>query len=956
MSTPGNGTGELEFADAAEPHQSKAALEEAISTTLRSMLAKLPTLVWRSSADGSGNFFNERWYDYTGISFEDAQGDGWTEAFHPDERDALLALWMEIVASRKSSEVEARFRRHDGEYRWHLMRSEPLFDDQGKLIAWCGTNTDIHDLKQAEEEIRSKVFLEHAQTLSRTGSIGLRIADGKFTWSDEAARIFGYDPTTRPTVERMLQRTHPDDRSLLEETFARASKGNASFDFEFRLLLPTAAIKHLRYFAHSAKNEAGEEEVLGVVIDITEQTASRATLEDALARAKKSEAEFRAIIEAIPTLAWRTRADGHAEFFSQRWHDYTGLSFEDAQGEGWSVAVHPGDFGALSARWREAIASKKSDEFEARFRRYDGEYRWHLFRAAPHFDDEGTLTNWFGTTTDIDDLKRAEMILAGEKKLFEMIATGQPLPAILDAFCRNVEELSEDSVASILLLDEDGKRVRHGAAPSLPESYTKAIDGGLIGPSAGSCGTAIYRGEKVYVSDIATHPLWADFKELALSQGLRACFSTPIFSSDGKVLGTFGIYARKSRDITSRESRITEQFTHLASIIIERKRAENALRDSEASLAEGQRISHTGSWRWNADTDQVVWSEECARLYGFSPEERVVTPAAMLERVLPEDIPLFSSIEAQARRGDGKFEFEHRIVLPDGSLRLVQSIGRPVPADPGTGIEYVGTVRDITEQRNREVELRRSAADLQKAQVELAHVTRVTTMGELAASIAHEVNQPIAGVVLNGNACLRWLAREQTDSPNIVEAREAIQRIIRDGSRAGEVITRIRALFKKADTMKEPLEINEIIREVIVLARSEIEKRHVTLLLDLTPDLPQVLGDRVQLQQVLLNLILNGIDAIGTASDHSRELLITTGTHGKSDVLISVRDTGVGIDPLDAEAIFTAFHTTKPGGLGMGLPISRSIVEAHGGKLWASSNDGPGSSFNFTLPIPSSAG
>jgi len=239
-------------------------------------------------------------------------------------------------------------------------------------------------------------------------------------------------------------------------------------------------------------------------------------------------------------------------------------------------------------------------------------------------------------------------------------------------------------------------------------------------------------------------------------------------------------------------------------------------------------------------------------------------------------------------------------------------------------------------------------------QGELAHVTRVTTMGELAASIAHEVNQPIAGVVLNGNACLRWLARVKESSVSLTEAREALQRIIRDGSRAGEVIARIRTLFKKNDTAKGPLDLNEAIREVIVLARSEMDKKRITRKLQLADDLPRVVGDRVQLQQVMLNLILNAIEAMSIVEDRSRELVVGTRIYKETEVLVTIRDSGPGLNPDSIERVFTAFHTTKPGGLGMGLSISRSIVESHAGRLWAVANDGPGATFQFTLSTNSS--
>jgi C4-dicarboxylate-specific signal transduction histidine kinase len=254
--------------------------------------------------------------------------------------------------------------------------------------------------------------------------------------------------------------------------------------------------------------------------------------------------------------------------------------------------------------------------------------------------------------------------------------------------------------------------------------------------------------------------------------------------------------------------------------------------------------------------------------------------------------------------------------------------------------------KEITERKRAEKELRESEASLREAQTELAHVTRVTTMGELAASIAHEVNQPLAGIVTNGNASLRWLSNPV---PNLDEAREAIQRIIRDGSRAAQVVARIRALSQKTRAARESVNINEAIEEIVVLIGAELQRDRVVLRMDLAADLPSVLGDRVQLQQVVMNLILNGVEAMRNVAEHERNLLIKTERGEGEEVRVALQDSGIGLDPETREQLFDAFYTTKAGGLGMGLAISRSIVENHGGRLWAAANKGPGATFCFTL-------
>jgi C4-dicarboxylate-specific signal transduction histidine kinase len=320
-----------------------------------------------------------------------------------------------------------------------------------------------------------------------------------------------------------------------------------------------------------------------------------------------------------------------------------------------------------------------------------------------------------------------------------------------------------------------------------------------------------------------------------------------------------------------------------------------------------------------------------------------------MEMLHPEDSGHIQEILQEATRNNTDFSFEYRVILPDGSIKYLQSVGRRVVGECGEVNEYIGTTMDITERKQAEEALLRTEAGLGKVQAELVHVTRVKTMGELAASIAHEVNQPIAGVVINCSACLRWLAKMEADSVNFTEVCETLHRIIRDGKRAGEIFTRIRALFKKTESAQEPFDLNETIREIIVLAKTEMSQNRVVLNLELADNLPLAQGDKVQIQQVILNLTLNAIDAMSTVEDRARDIVIRTQCLEKGKVMVTVRDSGIGLDSSSMEKVFTAFHTTKPGGLGMGLSISRSIVENHDGRLWATPHEGPGASFHFTL-------
>ena len=327
--------------------------------------------------------------------------------------------------------------------------------------------------------------------------------------------------------------------------------------------------------------------------------------EDAL---RQREDYLRLTIDTIPVLAWCTRPDGWNEFLNQRWLDYTGLTIEEARGWGWKVAIHPDDLPRVLDVWQGLLVSGKSGELEARLRRADGVYRWFLFRVEPLRDPQGTIVKWYGINTDIDDRKRAEALLAAENKILEMVATGRPLVVILDGLCRLVDTLCDKSLASILLIDPNGRCLRRGAGPSFLEAFMAAMDGVEIGPCVGSCGTAAYRKEQVIVSDIVTDPLWANYRELALATGLRSGWSTPILSSDGSVLGVFGIYGREPRSPTPQHLHTIKQITHLASVAIERKQAAESLRASEL-LARGQldALTHTlDALAQESDTDRLL--------------------------------------------------------------------------------------------------------------------------------------------------------------------------------------------------------------------------------------------------------------------------------------------------------------------------------------------------------------
>jgi PAS domain S-box-containing protein len=371
----------------------------------------------------------------------------------------------------------------------------------------------------------------------------------------------------------------------------------------------------------------------------------------------------------------------------------------------------------------------------------------------------------------------------------------------------------------------------------------------------------------------------------------------------------------------------------------------DGLRRSEAKLEEAQRVAHVGYWERDLDTDRITSSDETCRIFGLTPGEGTITLAAMLERVHPEDRPIWSRAAAEAVQGASCYDLEYRVVRPNGELRVIHSQGDLTRDASGRPRSLFGTIQDITERKQ-------AAEALREVQMELAHANRVTTMGQLTASIVHEVNQPIAAALTNAQAALRWLGAQP---PNVEEVRQALGRIIENGGRAGDVIGRIRTLIKKAPPRKGRFDLNEAVLDVIALTQSEVLKHRVSLQTQLATGLPSVDGDCVQVQQVLLNLILNAVEAMSSFDGTARELRINTAVEPPSGVLVTICDTGPGLDQTNVDRLFKAFYTTKPDGLGMGLAICQSIVEAHGGRLWATRNEPRGAVFQFTLDVATGA-
>jgi PAS domain S-box-containing protein len=615
---------------------------------------------------------------------------------------------------------------------------------------------------------RSEAYLAEAQRLSRTGSFGWNVSSGRIYWSEETFRIFECDRADQPTVEFVLQRTHPDDRAHVQQLIDRAAQERKDFDFEHRLVMPDSSVKYVHVIGHVSEEDGSETpEFLGAITDITERKHAEEIL-------RRSEAYLSEAQRLSHTGSWATvPAIGKHTYWSEEMFRITG--FDIAAGppryEEFQRRVHPDDRARSTETFRRAIREKVD---------FDHSYR------------------------------------------------------------------------------------------------------------------IVHPGGEVREIHVIGHPV-----------------------------------LRPSGDV--------DEFVGTMIDVTERKHAEEILRRSEAYLSEAQRLSHTGSWAGIPTTgEHTYWSEEAFRVLGFDPAGPPPRFDELERRFHPDDRTRITEHFKRAIRDNADFDVSYRIIHPGGEIREIQSVGHPVFGLSGDAVEYVGTVMDVTERKRAEEE--RQA---------LAHANRVTTMGHLTASIAHEVNQPLAAVVTNAQAALRWLNMQPPDPE---EVRQALERIVQAGRRASDVISRMRALVRKAPPRKDQLDVNEVMLEVIALTRSELRSSGTLLQTELAGGLPLVLGDRIQLQQVMLNLILNAIEAMSGLDKGSRELLISTEEDGANGVHIAVRDWGPGLKPESMDRLYDAFYTTKPDGMGMGLSICRSIIEAHGGRLWATTNVPHGAVFQFALP------
>src|SRR5580700_1676049 len=760
-------------------------------------------------------------------------------------------------------------------------------------------------------------YLAEAQKLSHSGIFAWKVSSGMLEWSDETYRILGFSRETNPTLDLVFDRIHPEDRERLLEVRDLATRDGMDLDVEHRLLMPNGDTRYLHVVAHAGRHSSDNREYIGIVSDITER--KRAEQErQALSR---DLGESNARLEEAQRVAhvgyWEWDLETNVVVWSDETYRIFGLKPQERPMDLAAVRgmVHPQDQEALYRGVDEDLLAGVRPEAEFRIVRPNGEVRtvhsltpkrWSSMPGNAKRDASGRPYKLFGTVQDITDRKRAEEAL---KQSQFYLSEGQRLAhmgswASNDLGTRWSDDLGiywSEEVYKIYGLDPQN------GAPNLKQ-YLATIH---PDDRASMAETIRVMHEQRCGCDVTKRIVRPDGEVRYVR-----CVGVPVFEG-----GVFKAFHGTTMDVTEHEL-LTQE-----------------LRRERAYLTEAQSLTHTGSWACNLLTREIFHSsDENARLYGFDPSQGAIPFDRFYNAILAEDeLALRAKLENAIREG-ADYDAEFRIRRTDGAIRFLRGIGHHNPSQE-IG-EYVGITMDITERKRAEEEREK----LRQLEADLAHINRVSMMGEMAASLAHEIKQPITAAVMNAQACLRLLERNE---PNIVKAHEAAFGMAGCATRAAEIIDRVRSLFGKNAPQHEAVDVNEVIRDIVVLLQNEARRHSVVVHTQLAEDLPTVMGDHVQLQQVLMNLMLNGIESM---RDAPGELRITSGQVDERGVLISVSDTGVGLPAEKLDQIFNAFFTTKPQGTGMGLAISRSIIESHGGHLWAEANNGRGAIFRFTLP------
>jgi PAS domain S-box-containing protein len=772
------------------------------------------------------------------------------------------------------------------QYKWYVI---------GAFIIICVQSAMIIDLLlQRRRRVQIQAELQQSQQLMElatdAGEVGLwsrDLTDGDIWLNAPMRSLFGFGAHDAVRFEDILGRVHPDDRDHMVSAVRHAQTARLPFEGEFRILCNGTE----RWVLAKGRTnfDRGDQRRMGAVLEITE----RKRAEDKL---RESEQRFRAMADAAPVMIWMSDTDKLCTFFNKGWLDFTGRTLEQELGNGWAEGVHEEDFDHCLEVYLNAFDARQEFTMEYRLRRHDGEYRWVMDRGVPRSGADDTFLGYIGTAIDITERKRAE----------------ETLRSAIEASPNAIVMI--DDQGRILLVNAQGEKLFGWAREELLGQSVETLV-----PERFRAGHPAHRAD--FLAAPLTRPMGAgqelfglckDGSEIPIEIGL-----SPIHTAEGLITLTtiIDISERKrSAETLEKERAFLRQVIDTAPNFIFAKDREERFTLANQAVAEA----------YGTTVDNLIGKTDA----DFNPNK--------------EEVELFRRADQEVIDTlQERFIAEEHITDRKGRVRWLQTVKRPIIERDGSAKQVLGASTDITRRRETDIELREQRA-------ELAHVARITTMGELAASLAHELNQPLTAILSNAQAALRFMSNKPAD---LEEVREILQDIVKDNSRAGEVIRRMRALVKKEELEFASLDLASLIRDVVALVHSDAILQNVKIALELDDNLPPVRGDKVQLQQVVLNLMLNAFDSMKDCPVRERDVKLRIAHDGAGLIQASVSDHGTGLSGDKLDKIFQPFYTTKGDGLGMGLSICRSIIDAHGGRLWAENNADRGATFYFTVPV-----
>jgi len=856
-----------------------------------------------------------------------------SEMIHPDDRDHVFKTAEEAVRSGVHTEAEHRVVRPNGEVRTVQGLGTVKRDASERAYEMFGTVQDITDRKRAEEDRQalsrdlqeSKAWLEEAQRVAHVGYWVWDLETNRLILSDEHCLILGLTPKKGP-IELAIVREiiHPEDREYVFRTAEEAIRSGERADCEHRILRPNGELRVVHSLGDLKKDSSGRPyQMFGTTQDITDRKRG----EEALRRSQFYLSEGQRLAHmgswAAKDLGIRW-TDDLGIYWSDEVYNIFGLDPQNGPPnlEQYLAAVHPDDRASMEETVRMMHEQRCGCDVTTRIVRPDGDVRHVRCVGVPVFED-GVFKAFHGTTIDVTE----HALLTEELRRERAYLTDAQSMAHIGSWVYNL------ATQNLLYSSDENARL-YGFDPSQgpipPKRFFDTQHAEDAPRVNATLERAVREGTDFYLDEYRIHHTDGSIRFLR-AIGHRNASGEP------------GEYVGVTMDITDRK-RAEQERERLRQL--EADLTQELLRE-KAYLAEAQSLTHIGSWATNFHTKQMFHlSDEVYRLHGFEPNQGPISLERFWATVHPEDEPVVSATVENAIRTRTDYDIrEFRIRrADDGQIRFLRSIGHHNPAEE-MGY-YVGITMDITERKRAEQEREK----LRQLEADLAHINRVNMMGELAAALAHEIKQPIAASITSANACLRWLAH---NPPDLERARAAATRVEQEGNRAADVINNLRSFYKKGTPAERRMvDVKDIIREITVLLGDEAIRHFVTIHPELDEHVPDILADRVQLQQVFMNLMLNAIEAMMEAGG---ELTIRSGLNPEGQLLTSISDTGVGLPAENSERIFDAFHTTKPQGTGMGLAVTRSIVESHGGRIWATRNQGAGATFHFTLPVEAEA-